>query len=234
MKKPPVNRTSVIFDLDGVIVDSMPYHFLAWYEALMPFGVRVSCFDVFAKEGERWDRTLQDLFLKSGMTPGPRLLAKVFTRRQKIFKKYFKRFIFKGAPEFLACLKAQGYSLGLVTGTPTHEVRKILPKRIWRLFDCIIAGDRVKKGKPHPEPYLKASKALGVDPRACVVVENAPYGIESAKRAGMFCVAVTTSLPGEYLGRADVIVDRLEKIMPLIGGACMAGKGRGKERARKV
>src|SRR5512137_1144651 len=109
MKKPPAGRTSVIFDLDGVIVDSMPYHFLAWYEALAPFGIRVSCFDVFAKEGERWDRTLIDLFRRSGRRPSRRVLAQVFARRQKIFKKYFKRFIFKGAPEFLECLRTKGY-----------------------------------------------------------------------------------------------------------------------------
>jgi len=225
MKKPPPGIAAVIFDLDGVIVDSMAYHFLAWYEALAPYGVRVSCFDVFAKEGERWDRTLRDLFLRAGIKPVPRILAEVFSRRQRIFKKYFKRFIFKGAPEFLGCLKKRGYLLGLVTGTPTHEVHRILPVRIFRLFDCVIAGDRVKKGKPHPEPYLKAGRELNVAPRACVVVENAPYGIESAKRAGMFCVAVTTSLPGEYLRRADVVVGRLEEITPLIEGACRSKKG---------
>jgi len=203
---------AVIFDMDGVIVDSMPYHFIAWYEALRPYGIRVSCFDVFAKEGERWEKSLKDFLKRAAIAPTPKILKTIFIQRQKIFRRYFKCFIFKGAAAFLRCLKNRGYSLGLVTGTPMVELNRILPINIKGLFDVIVAGDSVKKGKPHPEPYLKAAAALGFGPRQCLVVENAPFGIESAKRAGMSCVAVTTSLPKEYLKQADVIVDRLEDI----------------------
>jgi len=205
--------------MDGVIVDSMPYHFLAWYEALRPHGVRVSCFDVYAKEGERWEKSLKDFLRHAKIKPTPKLLNQIFLSRQKIFRKYFKRFIFKGAEEFLLCLKKK-YLLGLVTGTPAQGIEKILPKKVKNLFDCIVAGDRVKKGKPHPEPYLTAARNLGLAPRECIVVENAPYGIESAKRAGMFCVAVTTSLPKEYLKKADVVVSNLEEITGIIDKSC--------------
>jgi beta-phosphoglucomutase len=155
---------AVIFDMDGVIVDSMPYHFLAWYEALRPYGVRVGCFDVYAKEGERWAKSLKDFLRKEGIVPSKKLLSEIFVFRQKIFKKYFKRFIFKDADQVLCALKNKGYSLALVTGTPDYEVRKILPRRIYRIFDVVVAGNNVKKGKPHPEPYLKASKMLKVEP----------------------------------------------------------------------
>jgi len=207
---------AVIFDMDGVIVDSMPYHFLAWYEALRPYGVRVGCFDVYAKEGERWAKSLKDFLRKEGIVPSKKLLSEIFVFRQKIFKKYFKRFIFKDADQVLCALKNKGYSLALVTGTPDYEVRKILPRRIYRIFDVVVAGNNVKKGKPHPEPYLNASKMLKVEPGRCVVIENAPYGIESAKRAGMYCIAVSTSLPKEFLKTADAVVDRLNKVAELI------------------
>lgn len=206
--------------MDGVIIDSMPYHFLAWYEALRPFGIRVSCFDVYAKEGERWDKSLKFFLDDAGIKPTRKLLKQIFSLRQKIFKKYFKRFIFKGAGEFIVCLKNRGYKLALVSGTPTEEVKKILPPKLWRLFDCIVAGDNVKKGKPHPEPYLQAVKKLGVNKSACVVIENAPFGIESAIKAGLFCFAVTTSLPKEYLRGADVIVDSLDEITGVINKKC--------------
>ncbi len=211
---------AVIFDMDGVIVDSMPYHFIAWYEALRPYGVRVSCFDVYAKEGERWDRSLGLFLKKAGVRPQRRLLAEIFARRQKIFSAYFKRYLFRGAADLLACLDRKGYRLALVTGTPQAEVRRILPASLRRHFECIVAGDQVKKGKPHPEPYLTAASRLGVRPAACVVVENAPYGIASARQAGMFCIAVTTSLPKEYLRRADRIIDGLDAIPPLLERAC--------------
>ncbi|MFA5115175.1 MAG: HAD family phosphatase, partial [Candidatus Omnitrophota bacterium] len=158
MPKNALRPRAVIFDMDGVIVDSMPYHFIAWYEALRPYGVRVSCFDVFAKEGERWENSLKDFLNNASIPPNPKILKEIFLRRQRIFRKYFKRFIFKGAPEFLRCLKKKGYLLGLVTGTPMRELSSIIPSGIRGLFDAIVSGDSVKKGKPHPEPYLEASR----------------------------------------------------------------------------
>jgi len=207
---------AVIFDMDGVIVDSMPYHFLAWYEALRPYGVRVGCFDVYAKEGERWSKSLKDFLKNEGIVPSRKLLSEIFIFRQKIFKKYFKRFIFSDAERVLYGLKKKGYLLSLVTGTPDYEVKKILPGKLYRIFNKIVAGNNVKKGKPHPEPYLKAARMLNVSPKECVVIENAPYGIESAKRAGMCCIAVSTSLPEGFLNKADFIVAELSEIAKFI------------------
>jgi beta-phosphoglucomutase len=221
MKKRLARRPkAVIFDMDGVIIDSMPYHFIAWYEALRPFGARVSCLDVYSKEGERWERSLEDFLRRANAKTSKVAMRKIFSARQRIFKKYFKPFVFQGAEEFLRCLKARGYLLALVTGTPMDQVREILPRRIRNLFVCIVTGDRVKRGKPHPEPYLRAARCLGVSPAECVVVENAPFGIESAKRAGMFCVALTTSLPREHLKRADIVIDNLGEIAGVIDSSC--------------
>lgn len=220
MRRLKFKPKAVIFDMDGVIIDSMPYHFLAWYEALRPFGVRVSCFDVYSKEGEKWDKTLKDLLRKSSVKFNAAILRRIFENRQKLFKKYFKRFIFKGADSFISCLKKNGYMLGLVTGSPIEEVRKILPEKTMHLFDAIVAGNQVKRGKPHPEPYIKCAKKLSLEPVDCVVIENAPFGIESAKKAGMYCIALTTSLPREYLKKADIIADKLEEISGIIEGFC--------------
>jgi len=220
MKNKERHFQAVIFDMDGVIVDSMPYHFISWYEALLPLGIRVSCFDVYSREGERWEKTLKELLSSHGIKPVKKTLNRIFSRRQKIFKKYFRRFIFKGVREFLACLKEQGFMLGLVTGTPGKEIRKILDPGMLGLFDVVIAGDQVKHGKPHPEPYLRACRALKLDPADCAVIENAPLGILSAKGAGMFCIALTTSLPSQYLKAADVVAAELEDIPGIISRAC--------------
>jgi beta-phosphoglucomutase len=211
---------AVIFDMDGVIVDSMPYHFIAWYEALRPEGLRVSCFDVYTKEGEKWDKTLKALLKAAGINPTRQKLRQVFLRRQKLFRKYFKRFIFSGAEDFLGCLKTKGYRLGLVTGTPREELNHILPARIKCLFEKLVTGDCVKRGKPHPEPYLTAARMLGMSPAQCVVIENAPLGIASAKKAGMYCIALTTSLPPTYLKKADRIVNSFSEITEIIDRKC--------------
>lgn len=216
MKKLGFKPSAIIFDMDGVIVDSMPYHFIAWYEALRPFGVRVSCFDVYAREGEKWDTSMRDFLSAAGVKPTDELLHRIFECRKKIFRRYFRRHIFKGAAEFIDCLARKGYTLALVTGTTRKGVMKILPAAIRKNFSVIVCGDDVKKGKPHPEPYLRAAKDLGVEPGKCVVIENAPYGIASAKKAGMFCIAVTTSLPKEYLKKADMAVNDLREITTII------------------
>ena len=208
---------AVVFDMDGVIVDSMPYHYLAWYEALRPYGVRVTCFDVYSKEGEQWQKSVQGFLKKSGIDPTAKLLNEIFKSRQKIFYKYFKLHIFDRAEDTIVDLKKKGFRLALVTGTPDDLIKKILPMRIYRMFEYIVAGNHVKKGKPHPAPYLKAAKMLGIKPSECMVVENAPYGIESAKRAGMYCVAISTSLPDEYLTKADRIVTDISDVRRIIG-----------------
>lgn len=224
LKSPP---RAVIFDMDGVIVDSMPYHFIAWYEALRPFGIRVSCFDVYSREGERWERTLRDFLTQAGRRPTKKSMNEIFSIRQRIFRRNFKRFIFSDAVALLNCLHDSGYILGLVTGTPSKEMNDILPLRIRRLFSCMVMGDSVKRGKPHPDPYLKAARLLGLKASECVVIENAPLGVEAAKRAGMFCVAITTSLPRQYLKRADVIADRVGDIIGIIEPSCVVGARKG-------
>ena len=212
MKKLRNRPRAIIFDMDGVIVDSMPYHFIAWYEALRPWGVRVSCFEVYAQEGERWETTLRGLLKREKIKPTQKVLSAIFNLRRKIFKRYFKRYIFHGAYELLVELKKQGFMLGLVTGSPLNEIKRILPVKLRSLFTAIVAGNQVKNGKPHPEPYLRAAGLLGLGPQACLVIENAPLGIISAKQAGMPCIAVSTSLPKEYLSDADIVVSHLGQI----------------------
>jgi len=212
MKKLKVRPKAIIFDMDGVIVDSMPYHFIAWYEALRPWGVRVSCFEVYAQEGERWETTLKGLLKREKIKPSKKILRAIFKLRQKIFKRYFKRHIFHGACELLVELKGEGFMLGLVTGSPLNEIKRILPVKMRKLFNIIVAGNQVKNGKPHPEPYLRAAGLLRLEPESCLVIENAPFGIISAKKAGMPCIAVSTSLPKEYLVDADIVVNQLNQI----------------------
>lgn len=211
---------AVLFDMDGVIVDSMPYHFIAWYEALRSVGIRVSMQDVFLKEGERWDVTLSSLLRRRKLAADTQAMRALFNLRKQAFRRVFRRFIFPGCEELLVCLSAKGYRLGLVTGTPLEEVRSILPARIRRLFSVMVTGTMVKRGKPCPDPYLKAAQLLAVPPAACAVIENAPLGITAARRAGMRCIALPTSLPAEFLRHAHVVARDFNDISRLIDAAC--------------
>ena len=112
-------------------------------------------------------------------------------------------------------LDKRGCRLGLVTGTSRHEMEKILPRSLRALFEVSVTGDEVTQGKPYPEPFLKALAMLKLPAKCAVVIENAPFGIESAKRAGLFCIALETSLPKSYLRQADCVIRSFEELHKL-------------------
>ncbi|AKL98501.1 HAD family hydrolase [Endomicrobium proavitum] len=196
---------AVFFDMDGVITDSMPYHFISWFEVLKKYNVRVAPTTIFEMEGAKWEKVIKLAFKESGKTLPKKLAVKIRFEREKIFDAYFKRFIFDGIEEFVLFLKRQGLFVGVVTGSSKTEAAKMLPKKLYKLFDTITAGDMVKKGKPFPDSYLLAAKNLNVCPAQCLVIENAPYGITAAKAAKMKCFAIATTLPKIFLQQADEI-----------------------------
>ena len=196
---------AVLFDMDGVIVDSMPYHFISWFEAMRKYNVRIAPSDIFAMEGAKWDKVIRYAFNRDSLTLTKKTLHTIFLDRQRLFAKYFKRYIFPEIIEIIKLLKNQGFLIGLVTGSSLAEAKKMLPKNIYILFDAKVSGDMVKRGKPHPDSYLLAAKKLKLAPKRCIVIENAPYGIKAAKTAGMYCAAIATSLSKEYLKKADKI-----------------------------
>lgn len=203
---------AVIFDMDGVLVDSMRYHVQAWQETFRPLGVNISSYEVYSREGEDWRKTTRDFLRMGGFRPSASLVNKVFKKRSRIFKEIFKPKIFKGTKTLLVLLKKKALKLGLVTATPQRNVNRMLPASIIGLFDVMVCGGDTKKGKPHPEPYRQALKKLRLKPKDVIVIENAPYGITSCKLAGIRCIAVASSLPRQYLKGADLIVGSLRGV----------------------
>ncbi|MBL7069078.1 MAG: HAD family phosphatase [Candidatus Omnitrophica bacterium] len=206
------NAYAVIFDLDGVIVDTMPFHARAWQETFKKFGIKVSKKDIYLREGEKWDKTFFDILKKHKIKITDEIKREVFRHRENVFKNILKIRIFKDAPPLIRALKKRGLKLALVTGTPRKEVIRILPRRLYTLFDVVIPSDEVRHGKPHPEPFLKALKALKTSPKETIVIENSPNGIIAAKKANMKVIAIETSLSRRYLKEADFILKSLGQI----------------------
>ncbi|MDB4349532.1 HAD family phosphatase [Omnitrophica bacterium] len=203
---------AIIFDLDGVIVNTMPFHARAWQDTFKKFNINVTKKEIYLREGEKWDKTFFDILKKNKIKITKTIKEEVFRHRENVFKNILKIRIFKDAPPLIKGLKKRGFKLALVTGTPRKEVKRILPKQLYRLFDVIIPSDEVKRGKPHPEPYRKALRALKTAPYETIVIENAPNGIIAAKRANMKVIAVETSLSKRYLKKADFILGSLSEI----------------------
>jgi len=203
---------AVLFDMDGVITDTMPYHFRAWRRVMKENGLEVTKCEVYLREGQPGRRTIKELFEERGLAFDAALAKKIIRDKEKLFKKIVRSRFVRGARRFVGHMAHKGLALGLVTGTARHEVRKILPVSLRRSFRVSVTGDEVRHGKPHPEPYLLALKKLGVRPREAVVLENAPFGIHAAKQAGLTCIALETSLPKPYLKDADMVFSSFREL----------------------
>ena len=121
-----------------------------------------------------------------------------------------------GAEQLVKKLKVKGYLLGLVTGGSSKRLSNSGIDSLLEKLDVKITGDMVAQGKPFPEPYLKEAEFLKVSPKSCLVIENAPLCIESAKKAGMACIAVSSTLEKKYLLHADCMVSNIVKIQEIL------------------
>ncbi len=203
--KIPSQIRAVIFDMDGVITDTMTYHMRAWRMIFARYGIHVSKNDIYKREGQRGINSVEEIFGEFGrpfdIAGGKRILLE----KEELFKQIVKKRFIGGSRNFLKLLKRRGFKLALVTGTARHEVHQILPVDILNLFDVVVCGCEVQNGKPHPEPYLTALEKLNIKAKDAIVIENAPFGIRSAKAAGIRCLAIETSLPKEFLKQADAV-----------------------------
>lgn len=198
---------ALIFDMDGVLVDSMVYHCRAWQKAGELNGLIIDSEDVYLHEGEKGFESARFFFQKNGKQADEEEINKILRDKERIFSTISQPHVYPCIEELLKDLTSANYLIGLVTGTSMAEVQKVLPASLMHYFKVIVAGDQVTCGKPFPEPYLTALKRLGKKPSEAIVIENAPYGILSAKRAGIYCIALCTSLSPEHLSMADLILN---------------------------
>ncbi len=203
-----IDTRGVIFDLDGVLINSEPLHCRAFQDILAAYGARVTEEDYYAKYLVYSDREVLERLL-----PDLEFLNEAVAAKERRYWELLE----DGVPFFqdgLALLaKTAGWRVGLATGSIRREAEMALRcLGIRERFDAVIAREDCRKGKPDPEPFLRAAGALAVPSGRCVVVEDAPGGVRAAKTAGMACVAVTHSCPRGRLVEADLVVDDLATV----------------------
>ena len=201
---------AVLFDMDGVIADTMPIHLKAWQEAFRPCGISVDKMDVYLREGMQSRTMAQEIAKEKGVCLRDEDLDRIVAEKTRIFDGEAEAHAraYDGVTETLRMLRNNGLQTALVTGSKASSADKVLRAAgVRELFEVLVTGDDTKKGKPDPEPYLKGIEKTGVNRLDCIVVENAPLGISSAKAAGVdYVIALATTLDPSYLREADDIM----------------------------
>lgn len=196
---------AICFDMDGVVVHTMPHHVEAWRFAFKEKGYDHNELEFYLREGMPGRKTIMDIFKSSQLPVTEEEIEEIYVIKRNYFKENANYTFIKETLSLLEYLYKKEIPISLVTGSRREFVDEVLEKLPVE-FNSVITGDDVIEGKPSPEPYLKPMSKLSFDPSEWLVIENAPLGIESAKQAGAFCLAVETTLEEKYLTKADVIV----------------------------
>ncbi len=200
---------AALFDMDGVITDTMPLHYESWKRAFAGAGVDVDKMDVYLREGMTSTAMALDIAAAKGSALTNDEVTRIADEKTRIFGEMVNEYgrAYDGVKETLLMLRNNGVALALVTGSKRESVDAVLKKAgLEGAFDIIVGAEDVTSGKPGPEPYLSAMQKLDMPALDCVAVENAPLGIRSAKAAKVgYVIAIASTLEPSYLQEADEV-----------------------------
>ena len=197
--------------MDGVLADSEHWHVKVENEILKESGVELTEKDFERYKGVTENFFWNDLIKRHNITTTYFDLVK---KKRDLFLNIADGIeSFEGVRELLSTLKSKGFQMAVASSSDGLIVDYILMRLgIKDCFDKIVSGDQVVNGKPAPDIFIKAAERMNLKPSDCLVVEDSINGILAAKAAGMRCVAVTNSFPGNKLSNADLVVDSLKNL----------------------
>lgn len=186
---------AVLFDMDGVLYDSMRFHARAWYETATRHQLNSTPELFYLYEGRTGESTINELYQKTFQRDATdEEKRSIHEEKATLFNRYNDGKAMQGAAEVLKAVKASGLQTLAVTGSGQHSLINKLEHTYPGYFkrEKMVTAFDVKLGKPHPEPYLMGLKKAGVNPHEAFVVENAPMGVQAGVAAGIFTIAVNT------------------------------------------
>lgn len=202
---------AVLFDFDGVVVDSMHQHYQAWSKTFAEHNIRFSKHEFFQLEGQGAHTIAAILGERYGLNKDAAI--NLVTQKVKFYYQDVSIKFYDHIFELLSLLKEQNIPMCVVTGGYRKRVEEVVNMHFKDTFKHIISIDDVTHGKPHPEPFLKGAAKLGFSGEECIVVENAPLGIQAAKAAGCTVLAVETTLNSADLQQADYVYPNFKTLI---------------------
>lgn len=213
---------AVIFDFDGVITDSEILHFRAFNQVLAQYGIELTKQEYYKTYLGFNDADCYKVLIHQGLLKtDQQQIENLIEQKKQIFKRLAQsegRMI-DGVGDFLKVLEQNNILMAICSGSLLTEVEMVLEDAgLGHLFEVIVSGEQVQKGKPDPEGFLLTLERLNegrensIVSEQCVVIEDSHWGLEAAKAAGMHTIAVTNSYNAEQLNMADKIVDQLNEL----------------------
>jgi len=203
---------AIIFDMDGVLLDSMPMHLKVWKEMFekrsIPFSLKI--FEEY--NGISTKEIAELLIEKYGLDDSVEGMVEEKHSKERVLARKMVK-LFDNSLSTIKRLKSEGFLVGIATSALKETVDYVNKTfKLDRYVDKFTYSAEVERTKPDPGIFLLTAKKLGVDPRECAVVEDAIKGIEAANRAGMISIAITNTFPREDFEDADMIIDSLDEL----------------------
>ncbi len=203
---------AVIWDMDGVIADTAPAHYASWKQAFGRRGVRFTEEQFRLGFGRRNDAIIKGVL---GPDVPDDVMQAISLEKEEVFRGSVRWGIqaLPGVMPLMFGLEELGVKMAVASSAPMDNLRLLIDVlEIGRFIQVVVCDQDVKHGKPDPEVFLVAACRLGVEPRHCLVIEDAVAGVQGSHAAGMKCLAVTNSHSREALSEADMVVDSLEEV----------------------
>jgi beta-phosphoglucomutase len=203
-------KRAILWDMDGVLVDSGQVHFQAWKKVLQPYDIPYS-WDIFAHTfGMTNTAIINELF----ENPASDFVRELDDEKELQFRANVPGNVLQipGAKQWLERFKEWGYPQAICSSAPPANIETLLDEVGMRpYFQAVVSAVKMAS-KPDPAVFLTAAEMLGMPAERCIVIEDAPAGIEGARRGGMKCIALTTTHPGDDLQNADIVVKDLTEL----------------------
>jgi beta-phosphoglucomutase len=202
-----MTKPAFIFDMDGTIVDNMAFHTRSWLEFFARRGKAYEAEAFFRETAGAQGREILRERLGSDVTDEE--IVTLAAEKDALYREMYgpHRAAIQGFDAFVTEADARGVRLAVATSAPPNNIVFTLDELdLRRHFAAVVGAADVKQGKPHPDVFLKAAEQLGAEPADCIVFEDAPMGVEAARRAGMRAVVITTTLPADAFKEFDNVI----------------------------
>lgn len=206
-------KKGILFDFDGVLAETMEDFYRAWNVAFEEYGYSIDRQEFFLLEGMRVNEIATIFCKKAGISEDK--IEDILAKKESFYSKNHSFRFYPGVENLISNLNKSEIPLGIVTSGMKDRLLKTVRADFLSSFKTIVSNETGGRGKPYPDPYLRGAADLMLNPKECIVVENAPSGIKAAKSAGASCIAICSTLSREYLVGADDVIVSFSELVKL-------------------